>query len=333
MIHFDVFGIGNALLDTEYEVTDTFLQTHGISKGQRQHVDHRSKTSLLKALSSYPSRSGAGGSVANSIYAAQGFGCQSGFLGLLARDEEGNTYHQELVSAGIDVEAFSESPFSKTGHCLVLVTPDGERSMVTSLGVAGSLAPAHVNDAKIANSKYILLEGYLACTKDNRETLVKTLNLARDSDIRICLTLADITVIEDHRDFLREICEFPLEVLFGNVAEALSWSGTDSLEQALQTFVNDAKIAVVTVASGGCIVTSRTQPAQFVSGFPVDVVDSTGAGDMFAGAFLSGLVKQWDLSPCAKFANFAAAKIVTTFGARFPSIKHYASLLQEFQNN
>ena len=330
MTHFDVYGIGNALLDTEYEVTDNFLVSHGFVKGRRHQIDFDGKQKLLATLEAVPSRSSAGGSVANSIYAAQGFGCKCGFLGLMAPDHEGFIYQQEMVAAGIDVSAFATSANSHTGHCLVFITPEGERTMVADVGVSGELAPQHVDEAKVANSEIVFLEAYLACTPNNQATALKVAKLARKFKRRLALTLSDVLIIDEYREFLQEICEFGLDVLFCNVDEAQCWVNRGSIEAALQQLINDTNIAVVTDAGKGCYVASTGQSIEKVSGCPIEAVDCTGAGDMFAGAFLTGLAKRWDLLRCAKFANFVASRTVASFGARFPKIEHYRVLSNEF---
>lgn len=331
MTHFDVYGIGNALLDTEYEVTSNFLVSHGFVKGRRHPIDFDGKQKLLTTIESLPFRSSAGGSVANSIYAAQGFGCQCAFLGLMAKDDEGFTYQQEMITAGIDVSAFATASDSHTGHCLVFITPDGERTMVAEVGVSGELAPQHVEEAKVANSEIVFLEAYLACTPSNQATALTVAKLARKHKRRLALTLSDVLIINEYREFLQELCEFGIEVLFCNVDEAQCWTNMGSIETALRQLINGTNIAVVTDAGRGCYVASRVQSLEKVSGYPVEVVDSTGAGDMFAGAFLMGLAKQWDLLRCAKFANFAASRTVAKFGARFPKIEHYREVSNEFR--
>ncbi|MCY3627874.1 MAG: adenosine kinase [Gammaproteobacteria bacterium] len=333
MTHFDAYGIGNALLDTEYEVTDNFLVSQGFVKGRRHQIDFDGKQKLLATLEAVPSRSSAGGSVANSIYAAQGFGCKCGFLGLMAKDYEGFTYQQEMVAAGIDVSAFATSSDSHTGHCLVFITPEGERTMVAEVGVSGELAPQHVEEAKVANSEIVFLEAYLACTPNNQATALKVAKLASQFKRRLALTLSDVLIIDEYREFLQEICEFGLDVLFCNVDEAKCWANRESIEAALQQLINDTNIAVVTDAGKGCYVASRAQSMEKVSGYPIEAVDCTGAGDMFAGAFLTGLTKQWDLLGCAKFANFAASRTVANFGARFPTIEHYREVSNEFRGD
>lgn len=333
MTDFDVYGIGNALLDTEYEVTDNFLVSHGFVKGRRHQIDFDGKQKLLATIESVPSRSSAGGSVANSIYAAQGFGCQCGFLGLMAKDYEGFTYQQEMVAAGIDVSAFATSSDSHTGHCLVFITPEGERTMVAEVGVSGALAPQHVDEAKVANSEIIFLEAYLACTPSNQATALKVAKLASKLKRRLALTLSDVLIIDEYREFLQELCEFRIDVLFCNVDEAQCWTNVGSIETALPQLINDTNIAVVTNASRGCYVVSGVQSLEKVSGYPVEAVDCTGAGDMFAGAFLTGLAKRWDLLRCAKFANFAASRTVANFGARFPNSEHYREVSNEFRGD
>ncbi len=333
MTHFDVYGIGNALLDTEYEVTDNFLVSHGFVKSRRHQIDFDGKQKLLATIEAVPSRSSAGGSVANSIYAAQGFGCKCGFLGLMAPDHEGFTYQQEMASAGIDVSAFATSANSHTGHCLVFITPEGERTMVAEVGVSGELAPQHVDEAKVADSEIVFLEAYLACTPNNQATALKVAKLASQFKRRLALTLSDVLIIDEYREFLQEICEFGLDVLFCNVDEAQCWANRGSIEAALQQLINDTNIAVVTDAGRGCYVASTGQSIEKVSGYPIEAVDCTGAGDMFAGAFLKGLAKRWDLLRCAKFANFAASRTVANFGARFKNSEYYREVSNAFHGD
>ena len=327
---YHLFGIGNALLDTEFRVSEEFLSVHQIPKGRMTLIDLSRRNALNRATTSTPFSIGAGGSVANSIYAAQGFGCSNYFAGVVLADEVGNTFMDEFVNAGIDMLPPQDIEPGVSGQCLIFVTPDGERSMNTHIGVADSFNLSDTPESEIQNSQIAYIEGYLASSQTGRNAARAVIENARSKNVRTCMTLADVSIVQRFRDALEYICEPQLDILFCNIEEALAWCNVSTIEATYDPMLNLANLCVITLAEAGCLVLSRTESPIRVPGFPESAIDSTGAGDMFAGAFLAGLIKDWDRLQCTRFANFAASKIVTQYGARLPTKDCYQELLCAF---
>ena len=327
---YHLFGIGNALLDTEYRVSEEFLSTHRIPKGRMSLIDSERRKALIDATDGEPFSVGAGGSVANSIYAAQGFGCRNYFAGIVRPDEVGNTFFNELAKAGIVALPPQDGDEGASGQCLIYVTPDGERSMNTSIGVADSFDLTHIPSAEIQKAQIVYVEGYLASSRSGREAARAVIQTARKNNVRTSLTLADTSIVQSFRGELEYILKPNINILFCNIEEALVWSNVSTLEATYEPLLNVASICVITLSEDGCIVLSRANDPLRVQGFRRSPLDSTGAGDLFAGAFLTGFVNDWDRLKCAQFANFAASKIITLHGARLRTQDCYRKLLHEF---
>lgn len=293
-------------------------------------IDSTRRRALLNAMGGKPFNVGAGGSVANSIYAAQGFGCSNFFAGIVLNDSVGRAFTNEFTCAGIDTLPLSVAGSGETGQCLIFVTPDGERSMNTSIGVADSFNLCELPQAQIEHSKIVYVEGYLASSPTGREAARTVVQTARDAGVRTCMTLADVSIIKNFKHAIEEIFEPELDILFCNVDEALVWCNVSTVEATYETMLAIAGLCVITLSRDGCIVLCRGRPPLPVAGFPQSTLDSNGAGDMFAGAFLTGTVNQWAPLDCARFANYAASKIVTQMGARLESLAQYHELERSF---
>ena len=325
MTSYDIYGIGNALLDSEYAVSDAFLIQQDVAKGRMTLIDSERRTSLLAAVSGNPNSVGAGGSAANTVYAAQGFGCQSYFAGVVRDDQVGLSFLNELARAGIDCLEASDRADSHSGQCLIFVTEDGQRSMNSYLGISETLDEHHVEEQVVARSKWAYIEGYLASSSTGSAAARRTREIADLHDVKTSLTLADVSIVRAFRETLDGIIGKKLDLVFCNIDEALEWCETDQLEEAAKGLLDIARCAVITVSEKGCYLTG---PNGFthVAGFPVQPVDSNGAGDMFAGAFMASLRRGESLEKAARFANYAASHIVRIYGPRLESIKHYASI-------
>ncbi len=331
MTAYDIYGIGNALLDTEYEATDEFLERNGIDKGRMTLVDGVRQSQLLDGIGNPPDDVAAGGSAANAIYAAQGFGCRNFFAGLVCADEVGNTFRSELAKAGIDTLPPEDSAIARSGQCLIFVTEDGQRSMNTSLGIAETIDVQHVNAETVASSEWTYVEGYLASSASGTKAARKAMEIARLSGRQTSLTLSDVSIVATFRDALTEIIGDGVDLVFCNIEEALAWSQTDRLDIAGRHLLDIARGAVITVSEKGCYLCTAEQASTKIDGFPVQPVDSNGAGDMYAGAFLAAVQQGTKLEQAARFANFAASHIVRQFGPRLKSIEAYAEIAQHYR--
>lgn len=330
--NYDLFGIGNALLDTEYQVPEEFLTRNKVLKGRMTLIDSVRRSALINSVDGTPDDVSAGGSVANAIYAAQGFGCRNFFAGVVADDTVGMAFINEMTDAGIDVLPPRVTERGDSGQCLIFITPDGERSMNTSIGVADSFKSNELPIPKIQSAKLVYIEGYLAGSTTGRDAARAVIKYARDAGVRTCLTLADVSIVQNFKNALEYIVAPELDVVFCNVEEALAWCNVDSVEATFGPMLSIARLCVITLSELGCIVIERGQSPLQVKGFPQSPLDSNGAGDMFAGAYLTGVIKQWDNYRCAQFANFAAAKLVTQIGARLNSLTEYRELRRAFHD-
>ena len=327
---YHLFGIGNALLDTEYHVPEEFLSQNRVLKGRMTLINSVRRSELINSVSGRPEDVSAGGSVANAIYAAQGFGCRNFFAGVVANDDVGTTFIQELTTVGIDTLPPRSSADGDSGQCLIFVTPDGERSMNTSIGIADSFELSDLPTQDIQSAEIVYVEGYLASSRAGRDAARVVMNRARDAGVRTCLTLADVSIVKNFKSALEHIVAPEIDLVFCNVEEALAWSNVDDVEATYAPMLSFAQLCVITLSEAGCIIVERGRSPVRVLGFPQSPLDSNGAGDMFAGAYLTGVVNGWDNKRCARFANFAASKVVTQFGARLNSMTAYRELWRAF---
>ena len=330
MISYDIYGIGNALLDMEYVATDEFLDQNGIDKGRMTLIDNARRSQLLAAIDDTPHDVAAGGSAANAIYAAQGFGCRNYFAGLVCSDAVGHTFRSELAKARIDTLPPDERTDTHSGQCLIFVTKDGQRSMNTCLGISESIDTHHVDETTVASSEWTYVEGYLASSASGTFAAKRAMEIAKASGRRTSLTLSDVSIVESFRHALTAIMGEGVDVIFCNIEEALAWCETDRLDIAGRQLLDIGRNAVITVSEKGCYLSMAGQPNVKVNGFPVQPVDSNGAGDMYAGAFLASLRQGSRIEEAARFANFAASHIVRQFGPRLKSIEAYGEIARQY---
>ena len=329
MTQYDIYGIGNALLDVEYDAADEFLSYHSIEKGRMTLVDSERMNDLLNAIGGEPSKMSSGGSAANTIFASQGFGCKNFFAGRVADDATGEAFVNEMRTAGIGVnDPIANSP-DRSGQCVIFVTDDGERSMNTCLGISHYLNVDDVREKAISTSKWVFIEGYLASSPTGSEAAKTVRQIAQSANVSTSITLSDVAIVRSFRPALESMLGNNVDVMFCNVEEALAWSETDSLETAIHRILECSKCAIVTVSQEGAYVVTRDNRT-LVPGFGVNVVDSNGAGDMYAGAFLTASIRGNTLERCARFANYAASQIVIQYGARLATTEEYRLIIKNF---
>ncbi len=325
---FDVFGIGNALLDVEYRVTDEFLIQHGIEKRRMTLVDQDRMLRLINALENDAISSNCGGSVANTMYAMRGFGRHTYLTCRVAPDDAGRHFVMQLESAGIGTNTILPTDEGVTGRCLVLITEDAERTMNTCLGVSEQLLSAQVDTEALRNSKSIYIEGYLASSETGHLAATRAREIADEYQLQTNLTLADTSMVKLFRPQLETIIGNGLTRVFANLEEALEWCRTDRLDIALTQLRDIAREAVITLGPEGCSIDNGRERIH-VDAFPVIPTDLNGAGDMFAAAYLS-TIGDYDTGNAARFANFAASRVIQCTGARLESISAYAAIMRQY---
>ncbi|MEQ8861588.1 MAG: adenosine kinase [Pseudomonadales bacterium] len=331
---YDVYGLGNALVDMEYRVDDSFLRSHGIAKGHMTLVDEARLDTLVAALKEYQPERMSGGSAANSMIAIQGFGGRTFYSCRLADDEVGGYFLRDLDEAGIVTNDNAARPkpriTGQSGQCLVLVTPDAERSMNTFLGISTQLGTSEIDQAALERARFFYAEGYLSSSPDSLAAAVACRELAEDAGVQTAISLSDPSMVEIFRDNLVKILGNGVDHLFCNEEEALSWARTDRLDIAVKELKDIGRELNVTLGSRGSLAVSAHDQA-LVPGYQVRAVDTNGAGDMYAGACLYGWCAGMSPTQAAAFGNFAAAQLVQTFGARLRRIGDYASTLKAFK--
>ena len=323
MKKYHVCGLGNALVDTEIEVSEKNLSDLGIEKGLMTLVDEQRQHFLQDNLSDHMvmSKRACGGSAANTVISLSQFGGK-GFLSCkVADDENGQFYMQDLADNGVDhnVEALSSEGI--TGKCLVMITDDADRTMNTFLGVSSDLASVDVNPEAIENSEYLYIEGYLVTGESSLNAVLEACKIARQAGTKIALSLSDPGIVEYFRDGLNSIVGDGVDLLFCNQQEALSWCQTDNLDRTLEQLQNSAAQFAVTLGSEGSVVFDGNDYLR-AAAQPITAVDTNGAGDMFAGAYLYGITQGYSCLSSAVFANRAASAVVGQYGPRLHSAEY-----------
>jgi adenosine kinase len=323
---YDVLGIGNAIVDVLARTDDDFLVRQKMPKGSMSLIDEARARAIYEAMG--PATEISGGSAANTIAGVASFGGRAAFIGKVKKDGFGETFAHDIRASGV---AFSTPPASdgpSTARCYVLVTPDGERTMNTYLGAAQNLSPSDLDDDEIAAAKIIYLEGYLWDPKDAKEAFRKAAKVAHAAGRSVALTLSvSFCVVRYRAEFVDLVRSRTVDLLFANESELKSLYETGDFETALAALKNDTKLAVVTRSEKGAVVLDGGK-AEAVPAFPVEqVVDATGAGDLFAAGFLYGRAREMPHAVSARLGALAAAEVISHIGAR-PS-RNLADLARE----
>lgn len=330
MTQYDVYGLGNALVDMEYDVDDGFLRRQRIDRGHMTLVDEPRLDSLLRELDELTPKRSSGGSAANSLIAAQAFGAKTFYSCKVADDETGHFFVADLRAIGVATNRHLRRTAGKSGRCLVLITPDAERSMSTFLGISDQLGHEEIDEAALRDSHYLYVEGFLSSSPTATEAAVQCRALARDHGVKSVMSLSDASMVRLFRERLLAMMGNGVDHLFCNEEEALDWAKTDRLDVAVNELKDIARSVNVTLgARGSLVVDGRERHA--VAGFPVQPIDTNGAGDIYAGACLAGWATGMPAQVAARFGNFAAAKLITQYGARLASASEYREVLDAFR--
>jgi len=323
MKQFDVYGIGNALVDKEFEVDEQFFIDGGIEKGFMTLIDEEKQQALLDLLMtrySLKKRAG-GGSAANSIYALSQFGGRAFFSCKVANDEAGHFYVNELGDHNIQTNLSAEREDGTTGRCLVMVTPDAERTMLTSLGISQRVSTDELNYEAISLSEYVYVEGYLVTSPTARSAVLDLKRHARESGVKFAMTFSDPAMVEYFLDGINEFIGDGVDLLFCNEKEAMLWSGEETIEAACAALERKARRFAVTRGALGARLFDGQQYID-VEPHTVRAIDTNGAGDMFSGAFLYAITKGYDFKTAGTIASLASSLLVSQFGPRLTPAQH-----------
>ena len=316
MATYNIYGIGAALVDTEVEVSDAFLASAQIDKGVMTLVDEPRQVELLEALASENTHMllKCGGSVCNSVVAASSLGASAFFSGKVADDSDGQLYINDLQDAGVDFHSAGQES-GITGKCLVMVTEDAERTMNTFLGASEALSEREIDQAALVDSEWFYVEGYLV-TDEARTLATKiAVETAKANNVKVAISLSDPFVVAVFGDALREVIGGGVDLIFCNKDEAMAFTGTESLEAAAEGLKQVTKTFAITDGASGAI-TFDGHTMNQSKGVEAKAIDTNGAGDMFAGAFLYAITSGQSYAWAADLANDCAARVVAQFGPR-----------------
>jgi sugar/nucleoside kinase (ribokinase family) len=324
-----VYGLGNALVDIEVEVDDTFLSREQITKGHMTLIDSARMQQLLDALGELPQRRASGGSAANTVYAVQSFGHETCYVCKVADDETGRFFIDDLAASGVQINRSAKSDEGTSGRCLVMVSPDAQRSMTTDLGISSELSTSDIQQDALRQSRYFYVEGYLSSSPASTEAAIACREIAQDANVAVSVSLSDPSMVEFCRDSLKTILGNGVDQVFCNAEEAMAWARTDRLDVAISELKDIAPELYVTLGAQGSVAVSK-HGHQTAQGEPAHAIDTTGAGDIFAGACLAARCHSASPLDAARFANRCAAVLVGQYGARLPSPAAYAALGKQF---
>jgi sugar/nucleoside kinase (ribokinase family) len=310
----DVLAIGNAIVDVLSPCDDAFITAQKLNKGAMQLIDADEATRLYAQMG--PAREVSGGSGANAAVGIAALGCRTAFVGRVSNDQLGEVFAHDIRAAGVEYTV----PFADTGNptarCLILVTPDAQRTMNTFLGSSQDLSEADVDYALVAEAGITYLEGYLWDPEKPRAAMAKAIEVAHGAGRKVAFTLSDAFCVERHRADFRELATGRADIVFANEVELCSLFQTDDFDAAVRQVRGKAEIAVVTRGEKGAVVLTAGEAISVAAEPVAKVVDTTGAGDLFAAGFLAGLSHGRPLAACATMGAVAAAEIISHYGAR-----------------
>ncbi|HKD47129.1 MAG TPA: adenosine kinase [Rhizomicrobium sp.] len=311
---YDVAGLGNAIIDVIAAVDDDFLLRHAIAKGAMTLIDEFRAQELHKALGK--SLQEAGGSAANTMAGLASLGARAVFLGKVRDDAMGARFGESLKSLGVNFTSVPASGGSPTASSMIAVTPDGQRSMNTYLGACREMTPDDVDEREIAEAKVLYIEGYLWDADAAKEASRKAIVAAKNANVKVALSLSDSFCVGRFRDEFLELMRRELDILFANEDEAKSLFETEDFSMVKEKLRSWGGLAAITRSAQGCVVIKGAEQ-HTVSAYPVaKVVDTTGAGDLFAAGFLYGVTHGKDLTDCGRLGGLAAAEVISHYGAR-----------------
>ena len=324
MKKFDVYAIGNALVDIEYHATAHKLVELGIDKGVMTLIDEQRQNSLVAQLGDSHESMTCGGSAANTIIALAQMGARTHLDCRVSSDMTGQIFARDLHDSGVNSSLdFKPLPTGVTGKCLVFVTPDADRTMNTFLGVSAELDSSDIDIEAVKQSECIYIEGYLASSENTRDAAIEARKIAEQRDIKTSLTLSDPNMVKFFRDSITAMIGDKVDLLFANEDEAKELAETDSFDEAVQLFKQRARSFAITRGKQGALLFDGLGLIE-INPNPVQAIDTLGAGDMFAGAFLYGLSQGMSFHQSGDLASLASAKIVTQFGPRLETAQTQA---------
>jgi sugar/nucleoside kinase (ribokinase family) len=317
---FDILGIGNAIVDILAEVDDGFLAEQGMIKGSMDLIDAR-RTDALYALMP-PAVQTSGGSVANTAAVAAQIGARSAFIGVVADDQFGNIFRHDITASGVHYVTAPTDGALPSARCLIIVTPDGQRTMNTFLGASATLSPSFLDPALIAGSSITYLEGFLFYVPQSRDACLAAAGIAHEAGRRVAISLSDFLCVERNLEAFRAMVRDHADIVFANERELAALTGLEDFEAGAEAIRGQVEIAVLTRGARGSVILRGAERVE-VAAEPTEVVDTTGAGDAYAAGFMAGLVAGESLAACGRWGARAAAETISRMGARPPGDLRY----------
>jgi len=313
---YNVYGIGNALVDIVTEVDNSFFGKNGIEPGLMTLVDEERQHHLMKVIDMKKSKMACGGSAGNTMIAVSQFGGNAFYSCLVAKDQLGKFFLEDLKRNGVETNlTYERLSDGITGKCLVMTTPDAERTLNTFLGISSSFSVQQLDEAAIKDSNYIYLEGYLVTSPDALEAMKEAKRIAERNNVKTTLTFSDASMVKYFRSQMHEVVGASVDLLFCNEEEAMIYTETSSLLAAREKLKEVAKHFVITLGANGALVYDGDTFIT-IEPYAVKAIDTNGAGDMFAGAFLYGITHNHSYAEAGKLASLASARVVSQFGPR-----------------
>ncbi len=308
--------MGNALVDIEAPVSDDFLKKNKIAKGMMTLVDEPTQHKLMDALNNSKKELMCGGSAANTIIAVNQFGGNCFYSCKVANDHEGHFYMKDLISNGVDTNLEEDTLVDGiTGKCLVMVTTDAERTMNTFLGITSDYSSNEIDELPLRNSDYLYIEGYLVTSENGRFAMKKAKRIAEENNVKVALTFSDPSMVKFFRSEMEDVIGASVDLLFCNEEEAMLFTETNNIDDARMELKRSAARFAITQGSNGALIYDGDTFID-IEPYPVQAIDTNGAGDMFAGAFLYGITHGHSYAESGKLASLASSKIVSQYGPR-----------------
>lgn len=315
MATYDVLGIGNAIVDVLSFCSDETLARLSLQKGGMTLVDEIRAEALYREMGSATECSG--GSVANSLAGLASLGAKCAYIGKVRADQLGEIFRHDMRGVGVHFDTPAATSGPATARCLIFVTPDAQRTMQTFLGACTEVSEADIDESLIASAKITYIEGYLWDQPNAKSAIRKALKAARNAGTKVAFTLSDTFCVERHRDEFAALIQDGVDILFANEQELLSLTQTPDFDAAVEAMRGRCPLVAVTRSEKGCVVLAGNAAPLHVATAPAkELVDTTGAGDLFASGFLFGLTRDWDMRACAELGNACAGRIIQQMGAR-----------------
>ncbi len=316
MKKYDVTGIGNALVDIEFKTTDKFFEDNGVEKGLMTLVDEKRQNELMGVINTEEAKKQCGGSAGNTVIAVNQFGGNSFYCCKVANDEMGHFYMSDMKENGIDHNLDpSNLENGVTGKCLVMVTEDAERTMNTFLGITETYSEKNVDVEAIKNSEYLYIEGYLITSENGKAAMKHAKKIAEENEVKVAITFSDPAMVKYFREPFLEVLGDGVDMLFSNEEEAMLFTGKEDLLEVREELKKYAERFVITQGDNGAMIFDGDTFID-IEPYATEAIDTNGAGDMFAGAFMYGITNGHSYASSGKLASMASSRIVSQFGPR-----------------